>query len=151
MSGGSTTEPGYETRRVRPPTPRKSSKLGMRLNCIWWWGSRSENRGNVESIFIAITFRSNPTRNDSISCVIYLVFWLVVTPGRINGAPNETRTHSLRFASLTRSALFANGPGDRGSIPGRVLPKTLKMVLDTSLLNTQHYKVRIKGKVDQCR
>ena len=33
----------------------------------------------------------------------------------------------------------------RGSIPGRVIPKTLKMVLDTSLLNTQHYKVRIKG------
>ena len=26
-----------------------------------------------------------------------------------------------------------------------------KMVLDTSLLNTQHYKVRIKGKVDQSR
>ena len=26
-----------------------------------------------------------------------------------------------------------------------------KMVLDTSLLNTQHYKVRIKGKVEQLR
>ena len=38
--------------------------------------------------------------------------------------------------------VFANGPGDRGSIPGRLIPKTLKMVLDTSLLNTQHYKVR---------
>ena len=25
------------------------------------------------------------------------------------------------------------------------------MVLDTSLLNTQHYKVRIKGKVEQSR
>ena len=32
---------------------------------------------------------------------------------------------------------FANGPGDLGSTPGRVIPKTLKMVLDTSLLNTQ--------------
>ena len=30
-----------------------------------------------------------------------------------------------------------------------VIPKTLKMVLDTSLLNTQHYKVRIKGKMEQ--
>ena len=47
--------------------------------------------------------------------------------------------------------VFANGPGDRGSIPGRVIPKTLKMVLDTALLNTQHYKVRIKGKVEQSR
>ena len=33
--------------------------------------------------------------------------------------------------------VFANGPGDLGSIPGCVIPKTLKMVLDTSLLNTQ--------------
>ena len=33
--------------------------------------------------------------------------------------------------------VFANGPGDRRSIPGRVMPKTLKMVLDTSLFNTQ--------------
>ena len=32
----------------------------------------------------------------------------------------------------------ANGPGDRGSIPGRVILKTQKMVLDTALLNTQH-------------
>ena len=45
--------------------------------------------------------------------------------------------------------VFANGLGDLGSISGRVIPKTLKMVLDTSLLNTQHYKVRIQGKVEQ--
>ena len=44
--------------------------------------------------------------------------------------------------------VFANGPGDLGSIPGRVIPKTLKMALDTSLLNTQ---VHIKGKVEQSR
>ena len=41
--------------------------------------------------------------------------------------------------------VFANGPGDWGSISGWVIPKTLKIVLDTSLLNTHHYKVRIKG------
>ena len=44
--------------------------------------------------------------------------------------------------------VFANG---LGSIPGRVIPKTLKMELDTTLLNTQHYKVRFKGKVEQSR
>ena len=38
-----------------------------------------------------------------------------------------------------------------GSIPGRVTPKTLKMVLDTALLNTQQYKVHIEGKVKQSR
>ena len=34
-------------------------------------------------------------------------------------------------------SVFANGPGDLGSIPGCVIPKTLKMVLDTALINTQ--------------
>ena len=46
--------------------------------------------------------------------------------------------------------VFANGPGDLGSIRGRVIPKIQKMVLD-ALLNIQHYKVRINGKVEQCR
>ena len=46
---------------------------------------------------------------------------------------------------------FGNDPGDLASIPGRVIPKTLKMVLDTSLLNTQQYKVRIEGKIEQSR
>ena len=45
------------------------------------------------------------------------------------------------------SIVFVNGPRDRGSIPGRVIPKTQKMVLDAALLNTQFYKVRIKGNV----
>ena len=47
------------------------------------------------------------------------------------------------------SRMFANGPGDRGSIPSRVKPKTQKMVLDAALLNTHHYKAGIKGKVEQ--
>ena len=47
--------------------------------------------------------------------------------------------------------VFANGPGDLCSILGRVIPKTLIMVLDTPLLNTQQYKVRIKGKVEKSR
>ena len=55
------------------------------------------------------------------------------------------------FWELWLGRVFANGPGDLGSIPGRVIPKTFKMVLDTSLINTQQYKVRIKGKVEQSR
>ena len=31
------------------------------------------------------------------------------------------------------SRVFANGPGDRGSIPGRVIQKTQKMVFDVAL------------------
>ena len=49
------------------------------------------------------------------------------------------------------SRVFNNGPGDQGSIQGRDIPKTQKMVLDATLLNTQHYKVRIKSKVEQSR
>ena len=41
---------------------------------------------------------------------------------------------------------FAKGAEDQGSIPGRVIPETQKMVHDASLLNTQHYKVQIKDK-----
>ena len=52
---------------------------------------------------------------------------------------------SNQLVSLV-SRVFANDQGGLGLIPGRVIPKTLKMVLDTSLLNTQQYKIRIKGK-----
>ena len=47
--------------------------------------------------------------------------------------------------------MFASGLGEQGSIPGRVIPKTQKMVLGATLLNTQHYKIQIKGKVKQSR
>ena len=47
--------------------------------------------------------------------------------------------------------VFGYGLGDLGSIPGRVILRTLKMVLDTSMLDTQQYKVRIKVKVEQPR
>ena len=56
--------------------------------------------------------------------------------------------HGCRLICL-EGRVFASGSGDRGSIPGQVIPKTFKMVLDTSLFKTQEYKVRIKGKVEQ--
>ena len=40
--------------------------------------------------------------------------------------------------------VFTNGPIES-------YQRLKKMVLDVALLNTQHYKVRIKGKVDQSR
>ena len=51
------------------------------------------------------------------------------------------------FGPLGR--VCANGQGELGSIPGRVILKTFKVVLDTYLLNTQQYKVCIKGKDEQ--
>ena len=35
---------------------------------------------------------------------------------------------------------------DRGSIPDQVIPKTKNIIIDASLLNTQHYKAWIKTK-----
>ena len=65
---------------------------------------------------------------------------------------NQTPLFIMLYVLWTiQNRVFANGPGDLGSIPGHIIPKTLKMVLDTSLLNTQHYKVCIKGKVEQSR
>ena len=43
--------------------------------------------------------------------------------------------HNRLIVLLDR--VFSNGLGELGSIPGRVTPKTLKIVVDTSLLNTQ--------------
>ena len=45
--------------------------------------------------------------------------------------------------------VFTYNPWGLGSIPGWVIPKTQKIVLDATLLCNQHYKVRIKGKVEQ--
>ena len=56
----------------------------------------------------------------------------------------------LRVIGLM-SRMFANGPGDHGSIPGWVIPKSQKLVLGAALLYTQHYKVQSKGKVEQSR
>ena len=46
--------------------------------------------------------------------------------------------------------VFANGPGDRGSIQLESY-QTQKLVLDAALFSIQHYKVKNKGKVQQSR
>ncbi len=38
------------------------------------------------------------------------------------------------------SRVSINGWGDQDSLPGHIIPKTQKMVLDAVLLSTQHYK-----------
>ena len=59
----------------------------------------------------------------------------------------HTHTHINIYQPISITVrVLANAPGDRGSVPGRVIPKTQKMIVDATLFNTQHYKVRIKGK-----
>ena len=64
----------------------------------------------------------------------------------INKPPN-INISSVLIGLMSR--VFTRGPEDQDSIPSRVIPKTKK--IDATLLNTQHYKVRIKGKVEQSR
>ena len=52
---------------------------------------------------------------------------------------------------MRKSRVFANGPADWGPVPGRIIPRTQKMILDATLLNTQYYKARIKGKVEHSK
>ena len=42
--------------------------------------------------------------------------------------------------------MLINGAGDQDLNPGQFISKTPKIVLGSSLLNTQRYEVRIKGK-----
>ena len=64
------------------------------------------------------------------------------------------RIFSLNTSTVPISLVgrvFTNGLGNLGLIPSHIIPKTLKMVLDTSLLNIQQYKVCIKSRVEQSR
>ena len=58
----------------------------------------------------------------------------------------QNQTSRLGLYLMRR--MFANGPRDWGSIPGRHIKKK---VLDAALLKIQHYKARIKGKEEQSR
>ena len=65
----------------------------------------------------------------------------------LESAPAEIVINWLKIWSR----VFANDQGDQHSIPGRIIPKTQKMVFDAALLNTQYYKVRINGRMEQFR
>ena len=61
----------------------------------------------------------------------------------------HTHTHIYIYIYILIGIMvrvFIIGPKDRRSTPGRAIPKTQKMGFDSSLLNTQHNKVRIKVK-----
>ena len=90
-------------------------------------------------IYVCVQRQRRPVIRVCVHIYIYIYIYIYIHWRQIN-----------RLIGLVRR-VFANGPVDLGSIPGRVIPKTSKMVLDTSLLNTQQYKVCIKGKVEKSR
>ena len=65
--------------------------------------------------------------------------YLVVIPikkGSFGSPSTMVANFTLKRAIGLMSWVFAKGPGDRGSFPDRVIPKILKMVACTALLNT---------------
>ena len=86
--------------------------------------SRPGSNDNEQVLYIPLISRSEALTSNVVYFYIPNTFWIGIM-----------------------SWVFTNGPGYQGSIPGRVIPKTKKIVLDISLLNSQHYKLRIKGNV----
>ena len=68
-------------------------------------------------------------------------------PNDLNNIPDDKSNRILKIILQIGliSRVFPNGPGDRGSVPGRVIPKTQEMILDAFFLNTHHCKVHIRG------
>ena len=57
--------------------------------------------------------------------------------------PRQSSSYSMNETPIQSidqvGRVFANGMEDQVSIPGRVIPKTQKMVFDNSLLNTKYF------------
>ena len=100
----------------------------------------------------------------AISCLFWTFIWITVstftiyTSSRRYGLKNKCTSYKyLRSffwgggATGRMSSVFANGPRDQSRNPGRIIPKTQKMVIDSTLLITQQYYVGIKGKMEQSR
>ena len=77
-------------------------------------------------------------------------FWVLIFPSHWLQSPNVISSYAkwifLYFMFLDPTQgyhYFWHGTGFQSQV---VIPRTQKMILDASLLNTQHYKVRIKDK-----
>ena len=83
--------------------------------------------------------------------IIRVFFYAVISVYSSHSSPHSI-TLKIKLAYIGMMVrVFVNGSEDLGSIQGQVIPKTQKMLLDSSSLNTQHYKVWIKGEVEQSR
>ena len=103
------------------------------------------NRQSAEWTVANERHTKRPKNQTSAGKILDTVFWDahdILFPDYIG----KGRTIISEIGMMVR--VFANCLGELGSIPGRVIPKTQKVVLDASLLNTQHYKVRIKSKLE---
>ena len=72
----------------------------------------------------------------------YLLHWVL---------SKEVSSTIFKIFGMTRPGIEHQWSGRPGFNPRSCHTKDFKMVLDTFLLNTQQYKVRIKGKLEQSR
>ena len=102
---------------------------------------------NMEASFRRFLVDNCSTSSSEIAfgaiCVNVLIVWWI--SWMLFSFSRYIKGWVLFLGSLFKSRITT----DRSSIPGRVVPKTQKMVLDAAFLNTQHYKVSIKSKVEQ--
>ena len=117
---------------------------------VWWLGIQHKTSCKVLHVlnlyFFGNVYLVCCWSVKHFSFKLYLFhFILLYTPGQ-NLKTRYKRVKNTKYCYFIGIIVreFANGPGDLGLIPGRVRPKTQKMVLDVTLLNTQHYKVRVK-------
>ena len=117
----------------------------IRFPYNWWLVSSSPC---FTYAYLDITFR----RWDIATKVNELVYLqLTLNINRVQDSSEKGSTANIYQVIGLMSIVFTNGPVNRVLVPGRVIPKTQKMVLDAVLLSTQHCKVRIKSKVEQSR
>ena len=106
----------------------------------WWW---------PWVIFVLCVFTNPFTAKKNLTQGQFLAEYVFKKPSATNNMWHKTKFWHQLIGLVGR--VFDNGPGDVGSIPGHVIPKILKKVLDASLLKTQQYKVHVKGKVEVSR
>ena len=132
---------------THPPTSKSSSPFNSPLVTV-------PNAPITIGIIVTFMFHSffySLARSQYLSLLSLSFRFILRSAGTTKSTILQVLFFFVDLAHWLVGRVFTNGPGDLGSIPGRVIPKTLKMVLDTSLLNTQQYRVRIKGEVEQSR
>ena len=134
--------PIQEKTRLQSHLCSEAHSVGHFIYCLWqllklaWWKSKyslikneREKRLNIRNHTRAHTHTQTHTHTH--------------THTRTH-AHTQTNKQTYRPIGIMVRG-FASCSEDRSSLPGRIMQKTKKLVLDASLLNTQHLKVRIKS------
>ena len=136
----------------------------------WWWCPNSLTTMSQSSTLATAQWKQTPIRKIATNINVIYNSWLSQYNNNNNNNKIKGKKKNIsKFLWILNSeklwyiffskplcisiavSLFARGSGDLGSIPAWVIPKTQKMVLEASMIHTQHYKVHIKGKVEQSR